>query len=92
MNKEKLIKKFLWILFYVQKGSAMQIQAFYAQNEEDANKQRRHFVESIALPTLPISEQHFQPALQGFILHHVALRGMVHERADGSLVEGTWYE
>jgi hypothetical protein len=89
MNTEKLIKKCLWLLFYTQSGLPMQVQAFYARDEEDANSQVKHFFENI---TLPIYEHYFQPALQGFILHHASLRGIVHERTDGSLVEGTWYE
>jgi hypothetical protein len=89
MYKEKLIKKFLWILFYAQRDSAMQMQAFYARDEEDANTQMRHFLDTASRP---IYEQYFQPALQGFILHHVSLRGVVHERGDGTLIEGSWYE
>jgi hypothetical protein len=89
MDKEKLIKKFLWLLFYAQKGSAMQIQVFYAQNERDAQVQMEQFVAGTALP---IHEHYLQPALQGFIVHHVSLRGVIHERIDGSLLEGSWYD
>ncbi len=89
MYKEKLIKKFLWLLFYAQRGSAMQVQAFYARDERDARAQMEHFVEDTSLP---IYEQYFQPALQGFILHHISLRGVIHERVDGSVLEGSWYD
>jgi len=89
MEEEKTVEKFLWLLRYRQ-GNAdlMNLQPFYAVDEADVQAQVKKFVKT-ARPH--IKDQHLQPSFKGFIIHHTSLRGVVHERPDGTLVEESPY-
>lgn len=89
MEEENVVKKFLWLLRYRQiDATIMALQPFYAVDEEDVRAQVKRFIEA-ARPR--INEHYLQPAPDGFVIHHIALRGVVHERTDGTLVEESPY-
>jgi hypothetical protein len=92
IEEEKVTEKFLWLFHYIQESSAMSICPFYGVDEAHVRKQVKQFIRSAQLAHRPIHEHSLQAAPHGFTIHRSALRGVVHERPDGTLIEGSIYE
>ncbi len=84
MEEGKIIKKSLWLFEYNRGDETLYIQQFYAVSEEDAQAQIREFARTAEFP---VYWERLRHVPGGFTIGYSALRGVIYERPDGTIVE-----